>query len=45
MADLNNDEWMLEHYGYTKAQLREMMMSGEDIGSVFDGDPIDLLEY
>lgn len=43
MMEPENDEWMLEHYGHTKSELREMMMDGEDIGGVFDGDPIDLL--
>ena len=42
--NVNDDEWMLEHYGYTKDELQEMMLSGEDIGDVFDGDPIDLLD-
>lgn len=40
--DVNNDKWMLDHFGYTKRELREMMIHGEDIGSYFDGDPIEL---
>lgn len=43
MSNVDNDEWMLEHYGYTKAELRERMIAGEDIGGDFDGDPIELL--
>lgn len=41
--DVNNDDWMLDHYGYTKDDLLEMMESGYDITPYFDGDPIDLL--
>jgi hypothetical protein len=40
---VDNDGWMLETFGYTKAELRDMMLAGEDIGSVFDGDPMELL--
>lgn len=40
---VNNDKWMLEHFGYTKDELRERMLDGEDIGGDFDGDPIELL--
>lgn len=40
---INNDEWMLDHFGYTKNELRDRLLDGEDIGGDFDGDPIDLL--
>ena len=40
---VNNDEWMLEHFGYTKRELRDMMMEGEDIAPYFDGDPMEIL--
>ena len=40
---INDDDWMLEHYGYTKTELRDRLLSGDDIGGDFDGDPIDLL--
>lgn len=43
MPGLNDDEWMLEHYGYTKEELQDMMLDGDDIGAVYDGDPIELL--
>lgn len=43
MMDVNDDEWMLDHYGHTKAELRERLLAGEDIGGDFDGDPIELL--
>lgn len=43
MSDVDNDEWMLEHYGHTKAELRKRMIDGDDIGGDFDGDPIELL--
>lgn len=43
MSGVDNDEWMLEHYGYTKAELRKRMIDGDDIGGDFDGDPIELL--
>lgn len=39
----NNDEWMLDHYGYTRDELVDMLHDGDDIGSYFDGDIIDLL--
>lgn len=42
MVDVNNDDQMLDHYGYTKSELYEMMLAGDDIGGVFDGDPIEL---
>lgn len=42
-VDVNDDEAMLEHYGHTKDELADMMMNGEDIGGVYDGDPIELL--
>lgn len=40
---VNNDEWMLDHFGYTREELRDRLLDGEDIGGDFDGDPIDLL--
>lgn len=40
---INNDEWMLDHFGYTKSELQSMLLDGEDIGGVYDGDPIELL--
>lgn len=40
---VENDEWMLDHFGHTKDELREMMIQGEDVTAYFDGDPIDLL--
>lgn len=40
---VNDDEWMIDHFGYTKTELAEMMMAGEDIGGIYDGDPIELL--
>lgn len=40
---VNDDVWMLDHFGYTKDELTDMMMDGEDITAYFDGDPIDLL--
>lgn len=40
---VNNDEWMLDHFGYTKEELRDRLLDGDDIGGDFDGDPIDLL--
>lgn len=42
--NVNDDDWMLEHYGYTREELVERMMDGDDIGGDFDGDPIDLLD-
>ena len=39
---VHDDEWMLDHYGYTRKELMGMMIAGEDIGDVFDGDPIEL---
>lgn len=41
-VDVNNDDQMLDHYGHTKAELFQMIVNGEDIGGVYDGDPIDL---
>lgn len=41
-VNVNDDDQMLDHYGYTKDELFQMMMDGEDIGGVFDGDPIEL---
>lgn len=38
-VDVNNDEQMLDHYGYTKSELQAMALAGEDIGGVYDGDP------
>lgn len=40
---VDNDEWMQDHFGYTKNELVEMMMDGEDVTAYFDGDPIELL--
>jgi predicted DNA-binding helix-hairpin-helix protein len=40
---VNDDDWMLDHFGYTKDELVEMMHDGEDVTAYFDGDPIDLL--
>lgn len=42
--NVNNDEWMLDHYGYTKQELGDMLMAGDDIGTYYDGDPIELLD-
>lgn len=42
---VNNDEWMLDHFGYTKGELVERMLDGDDIGGDFDGDPLELLGY
>ena len=42
--NVNDDDWMLEHYGYTREELVKRMMDGDDIGGDFDGDPIDLLD-
>lgn len=39
----NNDQWMLDHFGYTKDELVDMLHDGEDIGSYYDGDIVDLL--
>ena len=38
----DSDDYYLDHYGYTKSELFDMMMAGDDIGSYFDGDPIEL---
>lgn len=40
---IHDDDWMLDHYGHTGDELRDMMLAGDDIGGVFDGDPIELL--
>lgn len=40
---VHDDDWMLDHFGYTRDDLREMMLAGEDIGGVYDGDPIELI--
>lgn len=40
---VHDDEWMLNHFGYTKDELRQMILGGDDIGDIYDGDPIDLL--
>ena len=40
---VNDDEWMLDHFGYTKQELADRIMEGDDISGDFDGDPIDLL--
>ena len=42
-VNANDDDQMLDHYGYTKDELVDMLHDGEDIGSYFDGDIIDLL--
>lgn len=39
----HDDEAMLSAYGYTKDELVDMLHDGEDIGSYFDGDVVDLL--
>ena len=41
-VNVNDDDQMWRHYGYTKSELFDMMMAGDDIGSYFDGDPIEL---
>ena len=41
--DYNNDDQMLEAYGYTKSELLELLHEEGDIGSYFDGDIHDLL--
>ena len=38
----DSDDYYLDHYGYTKSELFEMLVNGEDIGGVYDGDPIEL---
>jgi hypothetical protein len=40
---INDDDWMLEHVGYTAKELRVLLLNGEDITDVYDGDPIELL--
>lgn len=40
---VDNDKWMIEHFGATKAELRDRLLNGEDIGGDYDGDPIGLL--
>lgn len=41
-VNVNDDQQMLDHYGYTKDELFEMLMNGDDIGGLYDGDPIEL---
>ena len=40
---VNNDEWMLDHFGYTKEELMDELLAGRDIGDKFDGDPLEIL--
>lgn len=40
---VNDDDWMLDHFGYTKKELQIMVNQGYDITEFFDGDPIDIL--
>lgn len=40
---IHDDEWMQEHFGYTARELRTMLLRGEDIGGIYDGDPVELL--
>lgn len=42
-VNTNDDDQMLDAYGYTKDELVDMLHHGEDIGSYFDGDVVDLL--
>ena len=41
--DVEDDEAMLDAYGWTKKELRDALFRGEDIGGMYDGDPIELL--
>lgn len=43
MIDVDDDDAMMDTYGFTKHQLQEMIYRGQDIGGVYDGDPIELL--
>lgn len=36
------EQRFIEQYGYTPDEIRDMALAGEDIGSVFDGDIVDL---
>lgn len=40
---IHDDEAMLEIVGYTREELVDMLIAGEDIGAVYDGDPVALL--
>ena len=42
--NVRDDDWMLDHYGYTRDELLGFMLDGEDIGGKFDGDPLELLD-
>lgn len=39
---VHDDEWMLDHFGHTKDELAQMVLDGEDIGGIYDGDPLEL---
>lgn len=41
--NVDDDDAMLDAYGWTKKELRDALYRGEDIGGMYDGDPIELL--